>query len=112
MCSSKARLQLITRLERETLLELLKNTETSPIPKPILPNNQDGKVRWPIILSVNDKREPSLTSTTTLTLTVITKGPVIPATQLTGYRVNDNSPAGTPILPRFIQAVLVSILPF
>ncbi|VUZ39348.1 unnamed protein product, partial [Hymenolepis diminuta] len=99
-----ARLQLISRLERDILLELLKNPDTSPVPSPILPSNQDGKVRWPIILCVNDKLEPPLTSTTTLTLTVITKGPVIPADELTGYHVLDNSTAGTPILPQFIQA--------
>lgn len=79
------------------------------MPSPILPSDQDGKVRWPIILCVNDKLEPSLTSTTTLTLTVITKGPVIPADELTGYHVLDNSTAGTPILPQFIQAMLVII---
>ncbi|VDO06312.1 unnamed protein product [Rodentolepis nana] len=100
-----ARLQLISRLERDTLLELLKNPDTSPVPSPILPSNKDGKVRWPIILSVNDKLMPSLTSTSTLTLTVITKGPVIPADELSGYYVPDNSSPGTPILPQFIQAI-------
>nr|CDS18766.1 neural cadherin [Echinococcus granulosus] len=100
-----ARIQLISRLERDNLLNLLKNPTTSPVRLPILPSSEDGRVRWPLIVSVNDRREPSLTSTVTMTLTVITKGPVLPSQALEGYQVADNSPPNTPILPLQIAAM-------
>ncbi|VDK36063.1 unnamed protein product, partial [Taenia asiatica] len=100
-----ARVQLISRLNRDTLLDLLNDPTTSPVPSPILPSSTDGRVRWPLIVNVNDRQEPSLTSTTTMTLTVITKGPVLKSDALEGYTVADNSPADTLIVPNKIKAV-------
>ncbi|KAM7536230.1 hypothetical protein Aperf_G00000082111 [Anoplocephala perfoliata] len=80
------------------------NSETSPVPSPTLPSTQNGRIQWPLIISVSDNQEPSLTSTTTLTLTVITKGPTIPDSELNGYHVFDKSEAGTTILPQNIEA--------
>ncbi|VDM18739.1 unnamed protein product [Hydatigera taeniaeformis] len=100
-----ARVQLISRIDRDNLLNLLKDPSTSPVPSPILPTPTDGRVRWPLVISVNDRREPSLTTTTTMTLTVITKGPVLLSDELEGYTVGDNSPPDTLITPQQISAV-------
>ncbi|KAL5106290.1 Neural-cadherin [Taenia crassiceps] len=100
-----ARVQLISRLNRDTLLDLLKDSTTSPVPSPILPSLTDGRVRWPLVVSANDRQKPSLTSTTTMTLTIITKGPVLQNDALEDYSVADNSPPDTLIVPNKIAAV-------
>lgn len=65
----------------------------------------DGKVRWPLIIRVNDQRAPAQTSTLTLTLTVTTMGPIVPEKERNGLRIPDGSNEGTYVQPINIKAM-------
>ncbi len=90
----QAQLTLMSRLDRETLVRLL----GSPV---------EGRVRWPLVVEVSDQRAPALTSTRTLFVTVTTPGPEIPAKDCVGLTIPNKAPAGTPVQPVDIKAVLV-----
>nr|VZI39916.1 unnamed protein product [Spirometra erinaceieuropaei] len=98
-----AQLTLISRLDRETLSVLLAGPD-SPADSPNTPSLTDGRLRWPLIVTVSDQREPALSTTTTLTLTVRTQGPLIPPAALTGLTVPNGAPVGTEVKPTDISA--------
>ncbi|VDK68862.1 unnamed protein product [Dibothriocephalus latus] len=96
-------LSLIGRLDRETLQTLLAGPD-SPTDNPTPPSPTDGRLQWPLILTVSDQREPARTVTTTLTLTVRTQGPLIPPASLSGLTVPNKAPVGTDVKPTDISA--------
>ncbi|VDL88847.1 unnamed protein product [Schistocephalus solidus] len=100
---NSAQLTLIGRLDRETLQALLaepNSYENNPNPASVT----DSPLRWPLVLTVSDQREPALSMTTTLTLTVRTRGPLIPPASLTGLTVPNKAPVGTDVQPIDISA--------
>ncbi|KAL3319747.1 hypothetical protein Ciccas_001584, partial [Cichlidogyrus casuarinus] len=99
----QSQLVLMKFLDREKLISFLGSPTLSPFGNAI--QYQSGLVSWPLIVSVSDNENPSLTTTTTFTVNVATPGPTIPTARLSGYTIQDQSPPGTIVLPANIQAV-------